>query len=304
MGDVQRTIDSDAASGQDYTLVIALSKPANVEQLMRTGIDLATDQDGQIHVVSVVHKHVTSPFLLFSEDRIKAEYADSQNAVLDTAVSLAADASVPVERRLLVGSDVSKALLSAVRDVDADALLIGWQKRSRASDVVLGTTVDRVVHRAPCDVFVERVGTTADGVNAVLLPTDGGPHIGPAVDLAAAVARSNDATVTVVSYVDSDAEEAERERADGHVTAAVKRVSDVPVAGEVREADDVADAIVSAASDHDLVALGATREGWLRNRTIGSVAAAVGQHATPPVVIVKRRSEESLLARTFGGWWR
>jgi nucleotide-binding universal stress UspA family protein len=301
MGEVRTVVADDPAPGRRYTLVVAVSNPDTVAQLMRTAVDLADAHDGEIRVVSVIHKPVTSPFLLFSEERIKREFEGGQRDVLESAVAAAEDAPVPVRRRLVVGTDVSDALLSAVDD--ADALLLGWQDRPGPSDVVLGTTVDPVVRRAPCDVFVERVGTTADGLEAVLLPTDGGPHVDAATELAEAVARANDAPVTVVSYVAPGAGAAAREAARDHVETAAARLAGVATETAVREAADAADAIVAAAEDHDFVALGATRERRFRNRVVGSVARSVGRRATPPVVIAKRPSGASLRERVFGRWW-
>jgi nucleotide-binding universal stress UspA family protein len=302
MRNVQTLIEDDSPPERQHTLVVAVANPAHVEQLMRTAIDLAYEHDGQIRVVNVIHKPVTSPFMLFSEDRIKREFDGGQKAVLDAAVDVAEDAPVPVRRSLLVGTDVSDVILSVVDDVDANALLLGWQERSRPSDVVLGTTVDRLLRRASCDVFVERVGTTADEMDAILLPTDGGPHVEPAADLARAVARANAATVTVVSYVAPETRESERESAREHVRVASERLADVPVEANVREADVVADAIVAEAADHDLVVLGATRERRFRNCVVGSVAEAVGQRATVSIVIAKRRSDGSLFERALDSW--
>lgn len=303
MSDV-RHVAGDAPDGDTaYTVVVAVANPDSVEQLMRTAVDLAADHDGRVRVVSVVHKHATSPFLLFSEERIEREFATERRAVLDRAVAVADGSPVPVDRGLLVGSNVADAVLSAVDDADADALLIGWQERTRTSDVVLGTTVDPVVRRAPCDVFVERVGTTADGLDAVLLPTDGGPHVGPAIDIAGAVARANDALVTVVSFVEPGAGDPGRERARDCVSSAADRLSGVAVETDVREAGAVGEAIAATAADHDLVALGATREAGIRRRVVGSVARTVGRRAAPPVVIAKRRSEASIVDRTLGRWW-
>lgn len=302
MGDVQGTAADEATAGRPYTLVVAVANPGNVDQLMRTAVDLAADRGGRIRVVSVAHKPVTSPFALFSDDSIRTEFSADREAVLDAAVDAAADSPVPVERTLAVGTDVSDALLDVVGEADADALLLGWHHRSRPTDVVLGRTVDRVVRRAPCDVYVERVGTTADGMDAILAPTDGGPHVEPAVDLAGAVGRATDATVRVVSYVAPAAGSGDRAAAREHVDRAVARLSGVPVDGTVQEADDVAGAVVAAAEDHDLVVLGATRERRRRGRVVGSVAEAVGRRASPPIVIAKRSSGGSLLDRVLDRW--
>lgn len=300
MSSGRQAFEADGSSRPSYTLVVALANPTHVEQLLRTAIDLVTDNDGQLFLVSVIHKHASSPFLTFSDEHIKERFAGDQKQVIDEAAEIAESRSVPVETSLRVGTRVSETLLDVVREHDADALLLGWQDRSRPSDIVLGTTVDPVVRRAPCDVFVERVGTTVEEVDAILLPTDGGPHVDPATDLAGAVARANEATVTVISLVDPDAETADREEARGHVESATEDLSDVAVDGGVRETRDVGDAIVEAAGEHDLVILGATRERSLRRRVVGSVAESVGRRAESPIVIAKRRTERSLLARALG----
>lgn len=302
MGNVEPVVADDASVGR-YTLAVAVANPDHVEQLLRTAVDLAAGRDGEIRVVTVNHKPMTSPFALFSEGRIREEFSEGQQAVLDAARAATTDAPVPVECDLLVGTDVSDAILSAVEEMGADALLLGWQRRSRAAEVVLGTHVDPLVRRATCDVFVERVGTTAEEMDALLLPTDGGPHVEPAADLVGAIARANGARVRVVSYVPPDAGDEERATAREHVDAASQRLSGVAVDAEVCEAAAVADAIVAAAADHDLVALGATRERQLRGRVVGSVAAEVGRRVTVPVVIAKRGGERSFVRRALDPWW-
>lgn len=295
MAGARTVLKDEGAESVGYTLLVALANPAHVDQLMRTATDLA--DDGEVVVVSVIHKPVTSPFLLFSRGRIRAEFDEDRSPVLDRASAFAED--VPVRRHLLVSSDVSEALLRAVKESGADGLLLGLQDRPRPSDIVLGRTVDRVVARAPCDVFVERVGATADGVDAVLLPTVGGPHLRPATDLAGAVAGANDATVTVVSYVGSDADDAEWTAAREHVETAVGLLPDVDRETAVETTDNVTSTLVARADDHDLVVLGATRERTLRRRVVGSVAERVAREATPPVIIAKRRTERSLLERVL-----
>jgi nucleotide-binding universal stress UspA family protein len=295
-----RAVVRDDTGAAGYTLVVAVANPENVDQLMRTAVDVAGANDGEIRVVSVIHKPATSPFLLFAEEDIKREYADGQEAVVDRAVAAAAGSSVPVKRSVVVGSDVADAILSTVEAVDADALVIGWQDRPRPADIVLGTTVDPVIRRAPCDVFVERVGTTADGIDRVLLPTDGGPHVDLAADVVDAVATANDASVSVVSYVSDDAPETDLRTAWDHVDRAAERLSIDDVAASVRETPDPANAIVSLAAEHDLIVLGATREGVVRERVVGSVAETVGGRAAPPIIIAKRDTGRSFVERTLG----
>lgn len=296
-----RTIFADEPpDGDVYTVVVAVANPDTVDQLLRTAIDLASAHDGEVLAVSVVHKPLTSPFLLFSGERIREEYHDERALVLERATIFGSGTDVPVRRHLLVGSDVSEAVLQATRAGDGDALLLGWQDRTRPSDIVLGKTVDRVIARPPCPTYVERVGTTADGLDAILMPTVGGPHREAATDLVEAVARANDATVTVASFLPGDDERA-RADATEHVAAAVDAIDGVACDRVVEPTDDVAASIVAAADDHDLVVLGATRERGLRRSVVGAVARRVAGDAAPPVVIARRGASPSLLERVLDG---
>lgn len=288
--------------GAGYRLVVALANPEHVDQLMRTAIDLARAHDGRLEVVSVIHKHATSPFRLFEEEQIRQEFAGETSAVLERAVAVAEDANVPIGEHLRVGRDIADVILSVVGEVGADAVLLGWQGRSRASDMVLGTTVDPVVRKAPCDVYVERVGPTAEDVERILLPTDGGPHIAAATDLAGAIARANDASVTVRSYRPADADDAAREDAHTCIEEATAQLQPIPVEGALREAENVSAAILEDGRTHDLIVLGATRERRFQQRVVGSVATVVAEKANIPIVISRRDTGPTLLDRAIP--WR
>lgn len=294
-----RTVLKDEAGGSSdgATVLVALANPDHVDQLLRTATDLASG--GEVLVVSVIHKPVTSPFLLFSGDRIRDQFDERRPPVLERASVLAEEAPVPIRRHLLVASDVSEAILTAQAESGADAILLGWQEQARTSDLVLGATVDRVIGRAPCDVFVERVGTTADGMDEILLPTVGGPHLQPATNLAAAVADANDAGVSVVSYVSPGADESVSTAAEQYVETAREMLSGVTCSTAVETTEGVAGSIVVRAAESDFVVLGATRERGLTRPVVGSVAERVAREAAPPVVIAKRRAERSFFTRVF-----
>ena len=286
-------------SEERFTVLVALGEPEHVPQLMRTAIDLARDRNGVIELVSVVHRPSGSPFRLFEEEHLRESYADHQRAILDRAVQLAEAASVPVDRSMPVGANIAETILEATRRVDADALLLGWEERSRASNLVLGTTVDPLVRRAGCRVYVERIGTTAERVESVLLPTDGGPNARAAVDLATAIARANDARLDLVTFLAPEAETSRETRARESLETIVREVEDLAIETAIERSDSVAEAIISAASDNDIVVLGATRERRFQQRVVGSVARAVGARIEAPVVIAREAPDPSRWRRLW-----
>lgn len=291
--------DSEPES-DDYTVLVAAANPNHVEQLLRTATDLARHHDGRVEVVSVIHKHSTSPFLLFSEERIKAQFAGDRRAILDRALEHGDRTGVPVSGRLLVGRSVASELVRAAAESDADLLLLGWQGSTRPSDVVLGTTIDPVLRRAPCDTLVERVGPMAETVESVLLPTRGGPHIELAAQVALAIATANDASIRIVAPAETEETAIARDRID----AAAAWLGDAPaVEGVVREAETPAEAILAEPETYDLIVMGASEGGLSRDR-VGSVQQSVGRRADCPVIMAQRRRDRSSLRRVLERWRR
>ena len=290
-------------------VLVAVGDPENVEQLVRTASDLARAVRGGVRIVSVVVKSHDSPFGVFSDETIAERYSGDRRALLDRASDVV-PADVPVEAEIVVARSVERGLLRAVAETGPAALLIGWRGRDRQrSGVVLGTSVDAVLRRATCDVYVERIGRLADGVDGVLLPVAGGPHVRPAAAIAGAVAAANDATVTVISVAtpDDDPEDVAERVAEGRAAVEAAPGPTVETRTVVRESADVEGALVDAAAAHDVVAFGATRRGALRARLVGSVPRRVAERTNRTVLLARAAAEaggplRSLFDRARG--WR
>lgn len=270
-------------------VLLAVANPDHVEQLVRTASDLARASGSHVRIVSVVAKPHGSPFSIYSDETIVEQYAHDTRAVLEAAIEVAPD-DVAVEREIVVDSSVADGVLSEVRRAGPRALVIGWYERRSRTDALLGTNLDRLIERAPCDLYVERIGHEADGVESILLPVAGGPHVRPAAVAAKAIAARNDATVSILSVAGPDADEATAGEA---IEAAVERVEaapgpDVRLETALEHGDDAAEAIVEAAPDHDVVVFGVTRRSGIRRRLVGSI----------PQAVLPRIDETVLLARS------
>lgn len=250
----------------DRPVLVGVDNLDTVQQLVRTAGDLADLGAGTVRLVTVAVKRSDSPFRVFNDETIVEEFADSSHELLDRATT---PEGVAVERDVLVARSATKGLLTAVEETDPAALVVGWRAQERRTDAVFGTTVDALVERAPCDLYVERVGHEANGVDSVLLPVAGGPHVETAARAAVAIAARNDARVLVFSVETSG--DAASFVAEGRDALADVDGPEVPVETTVRESDDVTDALVTEAAAHDVVVLGATRKGALRRNLAGSV---------------------------------
>jgi nucleotide-binding universal stress UspA family protein len=267
--------------------LVAVSDPAHVEQLVRTAGDLARLGSGLVRLVSIAVKPHDSPFGVFDDETIRREFAAESHELLASATT---PPGVDVERRVVVARSVAGGIGSAVERWDPSALVVGWTGVTSRRDAVFGTTVDRLVERVPCDLYVERIGREADGVTSVLLPVAGGPHVGVAARAAVAIADRNDARL-VLYTVRTPAGDRDAGATLAEARALVDALGrDVSVSRVVRESPDVADALVADADDHDVLVLGATRQGPLRRRLAGSVPRSVVAR-TDRTVLVARDGE-------------
>jgi len=267
-------------------VLVGVENRDHVEQLVRTGGDLASHGSGTVRVVTVAVKSHDSPFGVFSDETIRREFAADSRKLLEQAVT---PRDVTVEREIVVDRSATRGVLRAVEASEASALVVGWRGHSRRTDAVLGTTVDTLVERAACDLYVERVGREAGTVDAVLLPVAGGPHVRAAARAAKAIAARNDARVRVLSVV---ADGVGRDAATEFVAEARDELAavpgpEIPVETTVRDAASVTDGVVAAAADHDVLVLGVTRQGRLRQRLVGSVPNRVVAGTDATVILAR-----------------
>jgi amino acid transporter len=271
--------------GSGYQIVVPIANPRNAPQLMRTATTLAAENDGEVLVMSAVTVPEQTP-LSRGRDR-----ADEKRAVLDRAMDIAEDADVPVSGTIRIGHHAAEAIINTVAQHGSDAVLVGWGgDRSKDSEAVLGSVVDRVVSEADCDVYVERIGMEADGtLDSILLPTAGGPHAELAAETAAALARGTGATVTSAYVIDPDASETEYEQARS-LLATAGEAFDTGGGFETKllEGDDIVQTLVEESAEHDLTIIGATREGAFQRFLFGTIPETVATRAANTVIMVKR----------------
>lgn len=305
-----RTIASAGDPDADaFTLLVAVDDPEHVDQLLRTAGDLAGAEDGSVHVVSVVSKDYDSPFGIFDDETIRDEFAGQHRAILDAAMTAGEDLDVPVTGAVVVDRLVARGIVGAAKAVDADAVLVGWTGPAWRPRAVLGTSVDALLEQAPFDVYVERIGAIADGVDRVLVPVAGGPHQPLTVRAGYALASANDATLTLLSVTGPTSDDGQESMADEVDTASANHVEEArsalpgdtaTVESRLVEDDDVVGTIVDEAKDHDVVVMGATRGGPLRSRLVGSIPRAVTDRTHRTVLLARHWTGPSRLVRLLG----
>jgi APA family basic amino acid/polyamine antiporter len=172
--------------------------------------------------------------------------------------------------------------MSAVRNKNADLLVLGWRGRSRVG-YILGSNLDILVE-APCDVLLVKPGD-GEKVERILFPTSGGPHSLLAAEMAKIFARKNDARVTVL-YVDRKGDE--RRRIERRLEPVMKLLDGAQGHLDVIRAEDPEGAIPSKCREYDMVIMGASEGPFLRKALFGEVPVEVGKKCTKTVLLAKK----------------
>lgn len=259
---------------QDYHVLLPVANPKHVEQLALLAAMLAKANEGDVLALHVQGGLVS---------------AGQVPPVLQRAQQIVSQAGVPVHTAAKVGRDAVAGILETARQVEADAIVIGWKPRSRTRDRLLGSTLDRLLADPPCDVLILRAGTFHT-VRRILVPLSRDVHTTCALRHALGLAECWDGHVTAITVLDARATEGKYAEAEKLLREALGKYAEHPrLTIQVIAAASVAEGIIRQAAQHDLVMLDTSQEGVLVRVLFGDVPERVAKAADIPVVIVKRR---------------
>lgn len=213
-------------------------------------------------------------------------------------------ADVPFERHVLADDSPGAALDALAEQAQADLIVLGSTHRGRAGVLTGRTTVQRMLHGAPCAVAVAAPGQAERFASAprICVPYDGSSEADLAATTAYEIAQAKDAEVLILRVVeptiyaagyapvpvDLDTEEGLRRNAReelGHV--AERAPANVMVETRV-EYGATTRCILDAAEGCDLIVVGSRGYGPLRRVLAGSVSAHLATDGRVPVLVTPR----------------
>lgn len=240
---------------------------------------------------------LTSPDIV---DRVEREAMRVVTSAQERATT--ANPDLAVTTALPTGAPAG-ALLNA--SDDAQLLVVGSARKSRAERVVLGTTSLSVVAHAPCPVVLVPDDAKTSGDGRVVVGIDGSEHSQLAFRHALAAAALRGKVVTTVTSWNVEVENGvvvtepgspewetvdQRYRAMAERAIAVDRDAhpEIEVTVEVHHGR-AADTLVDVAQGADLLVVGSRGRGGFRGMLLGSVSQRVLGRATGPVAILHQQ---------------
>ena len=130
-------------------VLVVLSGHALDEDLVRMACTLAKNGKGHVIAISVVEVPRSLPLDAVVEGRA-ADY------VVDRAIGVARDLSVPIEAEVVQARDAGPAIVDEANDRQCRLILLGVNPRNRFGQFDLGRTVPYVLEHARGRVWVVR----------------------------------------------------------------------------------------------------------------------------------------------------
>jgi uncharacterized hydrophobic protein (TIGR00271 family) len=274
-----------------YRVLAAVGEPEQLDPLLTLSCALAQAHAGQVTLMSV------------TPDGLRPEWL--------TAPEVCNGVSVNILLRL--GRHAGGAILATVREDRPDLLVLGWSGAPGRGQYLLGSTLDPLIQKAPCDIVVLRIGDDPDHltdvlarVQQVLVPMRGdvkrgGANAALAVDLA--LDLSPDVQVTALNIAQLSRGRAGIQLGREQLATALKPWDEnARVQPKVVQAPGVIGGILSETkSGYDLVLVGASRESYIDRMLFGNVPQTVASDSLVPTIVVKRREgwEENLFRRAW-----
>jgi nucleotide-binding universal stress UspA family protein len=248
-------------------VLCAVDVSAESVEAVRQAARLA-EPEGRLVLVSVCEAGVAVHAGMLATE-VLADLREEAESALTTASGALPPGRI-AETRLVEGR-AAELLLHLAAGEHATLLCAGAGGQRRATGILLGSTVTRLVHEAPCSVLVARAPLSGAFPSSIVVGVDGSPEAEAAARVAFALQERFGASLRVVAAAGGKGVDVQ---AVGRAHPDVEPVPAKPV-----------EALVAGREQPDLIVVGS--KGLHGLRALGSVSERVAHRARCSVLVVR-----------------
>jgi nucleotide-binding universal stress UspA family protein len=274
------------------------------ELAVQSAVRLARATGASVDFVHVVHRPALYERVLHRHPLSDDELSTRALAHLrETTAALAA--GIDTRHHVRVGTPFAE-LIAACRELNSDLLVVGVRKRAALTDLLIGSTAERVLRKASVPVLLAR-RALPDKPKSILAPTDFSEGSRPALLEAIALARRWGARLSILHVIEpivqSYAWATDLAGGEMYVVEPADLepewkalIDGLPLDGVTWEQQtikgEVSTAITGAATSlsSDLIVMGTHGRTGLAHALLGSVAEGVARAADTSVLTVRTGS--------------
>lgn len=250
-------------------ILLPVSNPVNSKYTLKAAIELL-DPAGRIIILSVIKEGEGYP-------RKSKNYTKKINLVTDL-VKIAQNYSVDVLPEMVSVSSVADAILDQMIKYDVDMTILGYSGQSTLYKLRYGDIIYPILRNASSEVLLSNFKRESTFKN-ILIPSAGYTHSVKAFEIAKLLAASAQGHITLLHVT---------EEGESHTKNYLKKMASMyeGVSVEIRSGS-VADQIITASQEYDLLMMGASERSRPASIFFGTVVDKVIAQTTCNVFVVK-----------------
>lgn len=312
--------EADEENPDRYRILLPLTPGQERHLALKIAVSLSRQLDASLIPLQIIP---TPDPLAMQEGR---RLARERNILFQWSLNVAERAGVVIKPVTRFARSIADGIIEAAAEEQCDLILMPWTVGEPSRGVQLGHILDPVLNGATCDVAVVAFHDHKDSdkrhtslqpdtlpvdihfdftPSRIMVPTAGGPNAPLAFRIAPSLANEASGSVTAVNVAHPDATSEELAAGQDRIHQTIEALKleasklaafqagrhpmeSISFDSLVIKAENVADGIVEAARDFDLVLLGASEERIIDQMLLGTIPEQVARSSQQPTIMVKR----------------
>ncbi|WP_448561826.1 cation:proton antiporter domain-containing protein [Trichothermofontia sp.] len=280
--DTAHRIGTDVYACHAYRVIVPVYNPFTERYLIETGALLARHEGGELIPLAIAKAH------MHMDDSELDAALQRSHKLLQRAIEVSHEFQVKAHPLVRIDDDVAHGISRTAREQEASLIVMGWSPRLGLRARLFGNVIDSVFWSAHCPVAVMRLLEEPINIHRILVPIKAltASEL-RTLRFAHLFASTNQASITLLHVCDrktSRAEVAHFEAELGAANAAI--ASQVRVDLCTHASDDVAQTILKAALDHDMVILRSVRRRTAAGLSVSDVTTQVIESIKCSIVLL------------------
>lgn len=264
---------------KEFRIILGIKHKDELENLLKIAIPLAREKDGEIIITHVINLPPQTP--LEAGKRL----IEKRKEWLEKGDRIGEKKGVPVSYNISISHDTGIALTESVNEYKANTLILGVKALPRRR--ILGRILDPVLQKSDSDIGLLNVKSNFNKIKRIMIPTAGGPNARLALEWGIMIAKEYNSKIDLV-YVIRDKKDlpvaqkwiSETEKDLKYIKKYVKE--------NIIEGANIFKTLLEFSKNHDLIILGASREGLWKRVRFGTLPEKFLRNSKTPLLITRR----------------
>ena len=264
-------------------VLVSVASAENSPVLMKYADIIAGEESRGIVLFNVIRVPYQTPI------DVAERFTGEAKKIIEKAAE-SAPQRLPLRCFVRYAHNTAQGIIHSVRARNASLLILGWRGFTRRKDYRMGSTLDPVIEKTPCDLVVIKVGEgePEKKIKRILCPTKGkSPHGKLAWDLVKRIAAEHDAEVTIIHVTGIHGKGTIPEKLKSSVEAVYEGIRHKV---KIMRSNDPIGLIIEESRANDLVVIGASDTSLFKRILFGSVPRRIAESCSCTVMMVRKNT--------------